>query len=93
MTATMLAPRFEVDSETLHAFDAFARMRGMTVDEALKDYVDSFTPKARKARIVGYSERGPILDIPDELVYKPRYAPDGSMILPKSWADEEEWDE
>ena len=45
MSSTVLSPRIDVDSDALDVFSAFARMRGLSVGEALADYVNSFRPQ------------------------------------------------
>ena len=40
MSSTVLSPRIDVDSDALDVFSAFARMRGLSVGEALADYVN-----------------------------------------------------
>lgn len=92
MSSTVLSPRIEVDSDALDVFSAFARMRGLSVGEALADYVNSFRPKSSGVRVVGRDADGPIFDIPDEFVYTPEYAADGAMILPGAWADDCRYD-
>lgn len=60
----------------------------MTKDaEIIADGMNSPEPTTKGVTVVGEDEDGPIFDIPDALVYKPRYVADGAMILPKSWKD------
>lgn len=61
MSSTVLSPRIDVDSDALDVFSAFARMRGLSVGEALADYVNSFRPKSSGVRVVGRDADGPIL--------------------------------
>lgn len=82
MSSTVLSPRIDVDSDALDVFSAFARMRGLSVGEALADYVNSFRSKGSGVRVVGRDADGPVPDISDEFMYTHEYAADGAMILP-----------
>lgn len=37
--------------------------------------------------IVGYDEDGPVLDIPDTFVYHPKRSANGTLVLPREWAE------
>lgn len=88
MSAVVFSPKpHTVSSEGLAAMQAYARDRNKSVEDLLAEFVDSFAPVEPRARIVGRDERGPIIEIPDSFVYHPKYAPDGTMILPAAWDD------
>lgn len=55
---------------------------GLTLGEALADYVNSFRSKGSGVRVVGRDADGPVPDISDEFMYTHEYAADGAMILP-----------
>ncbi|KAB8293623.1 hypothetical protein [Bifidobacterium avesanii] len=42
---------------------------------------------AEGIRVVGYDEHGPVLDIPQAFVHRPKRSTSGALILPEEWAD------
>lgn len=90
MTTVTIDPKpFVVDRDALAAFSVFARFKGMSIDEALGAYINSFAPQVKGVTVVGRDADGPVFDIPDALVYDPEYADDGAMMLPKAWDDDD----
>ncbi|OZG60242.1 MULTISPECIES: hypothetical protein [Bifidobacterium] len=91
MSTAIFDPKpMNVDADALRVFSGLAKLKGMTPDEYVADWVNSFKPATTGVSVIGEDEDGPIFDIPDALVYQPRYDEDGAMILPKSWKDDDD---